>query len=288
MSDYAVIVQNDESKWDDIKGEIYHHPNTYRGILTPGCQVIYYKGKMINPSFSASRLSSQAHYFGVGVLGDSIIDTDSPRKNRYCEVLDYQEFEQAVPIKDGDEYLETIPASKKSNYWRFGVREIAKGTYDRILAKAKIKGYEPSLPSPHHELESFQPVEGGKKARFSTYYERNPFYRSRAIEIHGVTCMACGFNFLDKYGDLGKGFIHVHHNKPVRSKNSGWLFFENLPHSLRTPFFPLVSPPSNPPYIPHQKERYLQGKGNEVLLPLASQKAWGPPRFVRRQDWVDY
>ena len=64
MSDFAVIVQNDESKWDDIKGELYHYPNTYRAILTPGCKVIYYKGKMTNPGFAASRLSPQAHYFG--------------------------------------------------------------------------------------------------------------------------------------------------------------------------------------------------------------------------------
>jgi predicted HNH restriction endonuclease len=215
MSDYAVIVQNDESKWDDIKGELYHYPNTYKGILTPGCLVIYYKGRMTNPVFAANRLSPEAHYFGVGVIGDSIIDTESSRKDRYCEILDYQEFEEAVPIKEGNEYLEPIPASKKSNYWRFGVREISKDTYAGILARAAKKGYEPSLPSLHQELESVQPIEGGKKARYSTYYERNPFYRSRAIEIHGVTCMACSFNFEGKYGDLGKGFVHVHHNKPI-------------------------------------------------------------------------
>lgn len=27
--------------------------------------------------------------------------------------------------------------------------------------------------------------------------------------------MGCGFNFEKIYGELGKGFIHVHHNKPV-------------------------------------------------------------------------
>ena len=52
MSDYAVIVQNDESKWDDIKDELYHYPNTYRGILTAECKAIYYRGKMTNPVFS--------------------------------------------------------------------------------------------------------------------------------------------------------------------------------------------------------------------------------------------
>ena len=124
MSDYAVIVQNDESKWDDIKGELYHYPNIYRSILRSGCKAIYYKGRMTNPAFAANRLSPEAHYFGIGVIGESIIDSDSPRKDRYCEILDYQEFQEAVPIKEGKEYLEPIPASKKSNYWRFGVRVV--------------------------------------------------------------------------------------------------------------------------------------------------------------------
>jgi predicted HNH restriction endonuclease len=215
MSNYAVLVQNDESKWDDIKGELYHYPNIYRSILTPGCKIIYYKGRMTNPAFVGHRLSAEAHYFGIGVIGTSIIDSESHRKDHYCEILDYREFEEAVPMKVGKEYLEPIPDSKKSNYWRFGVREITKMTYERILGNAKTKGYEPSLPSPHQELESFQPIEGGKKARFSAYYERNPFYRNRAIEIHGVTCMACGFNFRDHDGELGNGFINVHHNKPI-------------------------------------------------------------------------
>jgi predicted HNH restriction endonuclease len=27
--------------------------------------------------------------------------------------------------------------------------------------------------------------------------------------------MACQFNFAEKYGDVGTGYIHVHHVKPV-------------------------------------------------------------------------
>ena len=27
MAEFAVIAQNDESKWDDIKGDLYHFPN---------------------------------------------------------------------------------------------------------------------------------------------------------------------------------------------------------------------------------------------------------------------
>jgi 5-methylcytosine-specific restriction enzyme A len=95
------------------------------------------------------------------------------------------------------------------------VREIAKKTYEKILAHAETGGYTRLLPSEHDELESYGLVEGQKKVRFSVYYERNPFYRSKAIEVHGLSCMARGFNFRETYGDLGKGFIHVHHNKPI-------------------------------------------------------------------------
>lgn len=60
MSDYAVIVQNDESKWDDIKGDLYNYPSTYKSILTPGCRVVYYKGNMKNAAFASHRLSRGA------------------------------------------------------------------------------------------------------------------------------------------------------------------------------------------------------------------------------------
>ncbi len=80
---------------------------------------------------------------------------------------------------------------------------------------AVFAGYRPSLPSLGNELESFLPIEGGERRRFSTYYERNPFYRAKALEIHGFTCMVCSFNFEEQYGEIGAGFIHVHHNKPV-------------------------------------------------------------------------
>lgn len=215
MSDYAVIVQNDESKWDDVKGDLYHYPSTYQKILTKGCRIVYYKGKLKDKAYLPHRLSPEPHYFGVGVVGDSIDDPDSTKKDRYCEILDYQEFAEAVPAKVDDAYLETIPDSKASNYWRFGVREIDQATYQKILAHAQLAGYRVSLPRETDELESFDRPEGQKKVRYTAYYERIPYYRAKAIELHGLTCMACGFNFEAVYGELGRGFIHVHHNKPV-------------------------------------------------------------------------
>lgn len=46
-------------------------------------------------------------------------------------------------------------------------------------------------------------------------YERDLINRKRAIEIHGLICKACGFDFEKFYGDRGKNFIEVHHIKPL-------------------------------------------------------------------------
>jgi hypothetical protein len=52
---------------------------------------------------------------------------------------------------------------------------------------------------------------------YGTRYERNPINRARAIEIHGTICKACEFDFEKVYGERGKGFIEVHHIKPLFS-----------------------------------------------------------------------
>lgn len=58
-------------------------------------------------------------------------------------------------------------------------------------------------------------VEGAKIKYFSTKYERSMKNRMEAINIHGTKCMVCGFNFEAVYGELGKGFIEVHHINPL-------------------------------------------------------------------------
>jgi predicted HNH restriction endonuclease len=42
-------------------------------------------------------------------------------------------------------------------------------------------------------------------------YERNPAARRACIAHYGTGCSVCGFNFGQVYGDLGEGYIHVHH-----------------------------------------------------------------------------
>lgn len=46
-------------------------------------------------------------------------------------------------------------------------------------------------------------------------YERSEKARAICIKKYGLNCSVCGFNFGEKYGAIGEGFIHVHHLKPL-------------------------------------------------------------------------
>lgn len=46
-------------------------------------------------------------------------------------------------------------------------------------------------------------------------YERSPLARKQCIAHFGAGCYVCGFNFAQVYGEVGEGFIHVHHLRPI-------------------------------------------------------------------------
>ena len=54
-------------------------------------------------------------------------------------------------------------------------------------------------------------------------YERDPRNRREAIVIHGKTCLACNFNFAEKYGELGDEYIVVHHTVPVSQMGNDYV-----------------------------------------------------------------
>ena len=57
--------------------------------------------------------------------------------------------------------------------------------------------------------------EGSTKQITVNIYERNLLAKQRCIKFYGINCYICGFNFEKKYGEIGRGFIHVHHLKPL-------------------------------------------------------------------------
>ncbi|MEE9361249.1 MAG: HNH endonuclease [Cellulophaga sp.] len=54
-------------------------------------------------------------------------------------------------------------------------------------------------------------TEGKSKTVSVNIYERNIQARKECIEHFGLNCQVCEYNFEDKFGNLGKDFILVHH-----------------------------------------------------------------------------
>ena len=57
--------------------------------------------------------------------------------------------------------------------------------------------------------------EGAKKTIQVNVYERSPKARIACIKHYGIKCVVCDFDFVKKYGEIGKDFIHVHHITPI-------------------------------------------------------------------------
>lgn len=58
-------------------------------------------------------------------------------------------------------------------------------------------------------------IEGGRRLVRQARAERSRRLREAAIRIHGEKCTVCGFDFKERYGDHGAGYIEVHHLRPL-------------------------------------------------------------------------
>lgn len=58
-------------------------------------------------------------------------------------------------------------------------------------------------------------MEGAERTVISVGYERDREVRERVLVSQGFTCKVCGFNFEKYYGEIGRGYIEVHHLLPL-------------------------------------------------------------------------
>ncbi|PLY36186.1 HNH endonuclease [Pectobacterium carotovorum] len=121
-------------------------------------------------------------------------------------------------------------------------------TFDMINSKvdeeiAKINNFTPKLNKKYAKKENgvwfaydevtsnlypdevVQPrnyIEGTTKTVSINAFERNAEARMKCIEYYGYSCQCCGFDFEKFYGEVGKGFIHVHHRFPLSEIKSAY------------------------------------------------------------------
>lgn len=66
-----------------------------------------------------------------------------------------------------------------------------------------------------HDSKLFQ--EGALKMLRHRTYERNSKAREECVKRKGYKCSICGFDFEKVYGEIGKGFVEVHHTSFISS-----------------------------------------------------------------------
>jgi len=80
------------------------------------------------------------------------------------------------------------------------------------LVSADTGNSNERLPTETFQFDEKELFKEGKVVQvFVNCYERNQKARQECIKHHGDKCFACGFDFGITYGDIAKGFIHVHH-----------------------------------------------------------------------------
>lgn len=83
--------------------------------------------------------------------------------------------------------------------------------------KTKKKSRNEPIPDVLGEVEpsATELSEGALRQVSQTKHERNQALRQLCLKHFGAICQACGMKFEDVYGEIGKGYIEVHHLSPI-------------------------------------------------------------------------
>src|SRR5215218_8692971 len=91
-----------------------------------------------------------------------------------------------------------------------------RGNHPTRFALRRASNFERVVASDLEALRAEEDyLEGTKTQRLVNHYERDQKLRTATVKYHGVTCKVCGFDFEQVYGERGKGYIEVHHLRPV-------------------------------------------------------------------------
>jgi 5-methylcytosine-specific restriction protein A len=101
--------------------------------------------------------------------------------------------QQASGVRIPDEVAQEL-----SVHWE----RLLEGEYDHVAS---------GIP----EEEALFLEEGSVRQVTQTLFERNRLARQLCINHYGTQCVICGFDFELRYGEAGRGYIHVHHILPI-------------------------------------------------------------------------
>lgn len=169
------------------------------------------------------------------VTGEALPDGSGPRHHFDEQVLQFEgkARRKADPLivdheRDGNEIV-VFYRHRRREFASYGYRYLGRFSYLSHIAGKLIDEPSRFILYPIDVMtgaggglvavgSSHPPVpEGSEQACIQTRYERDPRLRKQAIISHGTTCAECGFDFAERYGRYGEGYIEIHCKKPHAS-----------------------------------------------------------------------
>lgn len=123
-------------------------------------------------------------------------------------------FDRLVEAQRADLSVEAIATSARFSAL-FSREELTEAR--RRLAKLPSEAWpKPQTSLYPDEVDAHaEYTEGAVKKVLVNQYERSDKARLACIRHHGTRCVVCHIDFEECYGELGHGFIHIHHLRPL-------------------------------------------------------------------------
>lgn len=152
--------------------------------------------------------------------------------NNVRHLLDGTRYTRAMSVATTDDFLNWIRRDYSDSFYANAIVAVWQHiiyytaldgaplhSHREILAKheAFVPAEFQIFDSPEEIPASTPHIEGKVRQILVNIYERSRSARTKCIAHHGKTCSVCSFDFARIYGEIGEGFIHVHHLKEVSS-----------------------------------------------------------------------
>jgi len=154
----------------------------------------------------------------------NMLELRSASLSDYVLEIDHDPYDQLVDLDDNPHilkfFVETMTPESSIEHGLLNDNEV-------MLLDLATSLFLILLPRPVGTYSNPEEVigypEGATAQVLVNRFERDPRNRAAAIAVHGTKCLACGFDFKQIYGDLGRDFIIVHHVVPVSQIGPGYL-----------------------------------------------------------------
>lgn len=143
----------------------------------------------------------------VDDFNDGTVEHRFIESTKYDVIIDGNRYPPKAIVGLASKYILGQPLSPAQFSAGIGKKcfKILQDNGFKIVIKSKDNIYPDDLS------EKDVHYEGAVKQTIVNRYERDTRARDKCIEYYGLKCQVCSFDFEEIYGELGAGFIHVHH-----------------------------------------------------------------------------